>query len=469
MSREPFQFEAGQTLDGYQLLVPLAAGSASRVWVVRRRAPLEFEGLVALRIPSAPVPNPRDYERKLSLEASLASRIRHPNVAQYFELVRHQNRSCLVMEWIEGRSVAELFDEAWQTREMSIGLGVQVAIQACRALRAVHETRGFDGRALDWVHGDVSPHNLIVDTAGTLKLVDFGVAQVDDARSATENSERASFVAPEVARGERVDVRADVFSLGAVLYLLTTGWRPYPRASGSRQLAASRSDDSLILPSNLVQSYPKALENVVLRALAPHRDERFRSMTELLDELVHAFPGHASESDVAALLDDVYGEAILSDRARVDDALERYSATRTAPNTLSPSYVTTQSPERPSARPRGPGRLGLVAAALAFAAAFASTIGLSFTNLSRPSAAAAPTPTASSSAPSVDLPSAQGAPPKTAGLASTERPALVDTPFSDKRAPGQRAAPARSTSPARAIPQPVRKKATDSIFRRYGI
>jgi serine/threonine protein kinase len=393
----------------------------------------------------------------------------------------------LIMEWIEGRSVGELFAEAWQTRKVSIGLGVQIAIQACRALRAVHDTPGFDGRALGWVHGSVSPQNLMVDIAGTLKLVDLGIVQVNDTRNASADPRRASFVAPEMARGERVDLRADVFSLGAILYLLTTGWHPSDAARGSDRSATNRPHASPILPSDVVQGYPRALENVVLRALAPQRDQRFRSTSELLDELVRAFPGYASENDVAELLHELCGDAVLSDRATLNDALERYSATgpsdtdrldanrptrsatKTGPNTLAPSYVTTQSPDRSKVVPPGPGRLGLVAAAMAFVVAFASTIALSYTRNSRRSVAAAAT-VAESHLPRRGVsPPAQSAPPRATDQPHAEHPEPAAATASEKLAPAPRAAPARSTPSTDEPLKPRRETASDSILRRYGI
>jgi serine/threonine protein kinase len=380
------------------------------------------------------------------------------------------------MEWIEGRSVAELFAEAWQTREVSIGLGVQIAMQACRALRAVHDTPGFDGRALGWVHGSVSPKNLMVDTAGTLKLVDLGIAQADETRNASADPRRASFVAPEMARGERVDLRADVFSLGAILYLLTTGWHPSDAARGSDRSASNRPHGAPILPSDVVQGYPRALENVVLRALAPQRDQRFRSTSELLDELVRAFPGYASEHDVAELLHESCGDAILSERATVNDALERYSATgpsdtdlrldanrpmtsttKTGTNTLAPSYVTTQSLDRSKVVAPGPGRLGLVAAVI------------SYTRISQRSVAAEATVAESHTPRRGVSPSAQSAPSRATDQPHAEHAEPAAATASEKPAPAPRVAPARPTPSTDEPPKPGRETASDSILRRYGI
>jgi serine/threonine protein kinase len=418
--------------------------------------------------------DPHDYERKLSLEYQLASRIRHPNVARYIELVQYRDRSSLIMEWIEGRSVAELFAEGWQTSEIAVGLGVQVVLQALRALRAVHDTNGFDGRSLGWVHGDVSPHNLMVDTTGTVKLVDLGIARVHDARTHGEATLRASFVAPELARGERVDRAADVYSLGAILYLLTTGWHPYAGAAGPVE---RRDEPPLILPSSIVHGYPDALERLVLRALAPQREHRFQSTAEMFDELIRAFPRYASQGDIAKLLHEVFGDAIVRDRTRVDEAREHHSETHASEgdptpstkttNTLAPSYVTTELADRSRNVASQAGRFGLVAAA--FVVAFVATIALSLSGSMRRSVSAArslsdPHPSARQAV----SPRNQSAHPNHDVSAPADRSEQPASPASARPAPALGALPTKS-APTRAPQRAPRQKESDSIVRRYGI
>lgn len=362
MRKESFQLRPGQVFDRYELLLLVATGGTSQIWAARLRGTRGFEKLVALKTLATPGRENPELERALWHEARLASRIQHPNVAQYFDLIEHEGVLCSTMEWIDGESLSTLLRGSARAGGLPMGLAVQIVVQACKGLQAAHELCGPDGQPVGLVHCDVSPQNLMIDTSGTLKLIDFGIAKVLRARADSDG----------------------LFSLGVLLYLLTTGRHPFGAGHSTDKLRAICSAEPVIPPSTICERYPRGLSRVVLRALSPEPAQRFQSAAELLAELVSAFPGHASEVELAHFLRKVCGSSLANRRALVNDALRRSSAAvssrtgsdpellgETTPDTLSPAALAVRPIQVPAAPRWRSVRLALISGVLAFAGAFA--------------------------------------------------------------------------------------------------
>lgn len=450
MRREQLSFEQGQTIDRYQLLLPVETGGAWRAWAARLRGTLGFEKLVTLRVPTGP--GSLEQERWLWQEARLASRLQHPHVVQYLDVVKHDGLSCLITEWVHGRSLAGLLRDAPAAGAIPLGVAVQVILQALRGLQAVHGLAGPNGRPLGLVHGDLSPHSLVIDTAGTVKLVELGLAglRTERPRPHAGTELLPSFAAPELARRESADLRADIFSLGVMLHLLTTGEHPAPPKAA---------------PTRLAHGYPSALEKVVLRALAPERELRFQSAAEMLEQLVLAFPGYASEEELARLLRHRCGGSLARERRRIDEALAQCpvtvrrparqnlaSASEITPDSLSPSHLTLSSAEPVATAPWKSRHRTLFVASAVFVASFVLTLVFSSSspNPPSPSAAAPNGPVAHPAAPvATPLPESAPAssPIRTVPAPPTSEPSASAEPFG---APG---VPQPATSAARPLPR----------------
>jgi len=315
----------GQRLDRYELLCPIAQGGMASVWVARMQGVHGFQKLVAIKtILAEHAADPR-YEAMFLDEARLIANIHHPNVAEILDLGSHDSLLYLVLEWIEGDSLALLERSAARNkRPIPLPVGLRIVARMCAGLNAAHELSDRNGRPLNVVHRDVSPQNVLVSLTGEVKLIDFGIAKALDQRghdtSAGVLKGKIAFMSPEQAHGQRLDGRADIWSAGVVLYQLLSGELPF---RGENQLetlhliAARRRAPA-------IPGLPTVLQKLLDRMLEPDRDQRIGSAAELEAELerVAAQFSPVTTRDVAAVVQEHLGRRVASRRATIDTALQ---------------------------------------------------------------------------------------------------------------------------------------------------
>jgi serine/threonine-protein kinase len=295
----------------------------SRVWAARLRGTRGFQKVVALKTLLANGAEGLALEQMLLDEARHAAAIQHPNVAQYLDVGEHEGVLFLVMEWLDGESLACLIRNARKTCGIPLGVAVEIVAQACKGLHAAHELKDDAGHALGLVHCDVSPQNVMLTSSGAAKLIDFGVARATRGAGSGTNivTGKMSFMAPEQIRGRDFDRRADLFSLGIVLYLLGTGQHPFPGKTPREIMHSIRVGDSLRPPSEALAGFPEALEQVILRALAHHPDARYATAAEMLAALVQAAPERADEPELATFVERVCASELDNKRRAITRAL----------------------------------------------------------------------------------------------------------------------------------------------------
>jgi serine/threonine-protein kinase len=297
----------------------------AQVWAARMRGTRGFQKLVAIKTLAAEDALVDRLEPMLLAEAQLAAQIHHPNVAQYLDLGERAGMLFVVMEWVDGESLTHIIKRAAQRGGVPLAISAQIVAQACNGLHGAHELRDGRGDSLGLVHCDVSPHNIMVSATGAVKIIDFGIAKA--ARGAPMEGHdgmvagKLAFMAPEQARGENVDRRADIFSLGIILYLLTTGRHPFGSGTAQETLERILRDSPVIPPCAADPRYSPALQRVVMRALEHDREKRFASAAEMLYELGAAVD-LAHEIEVGAFIDELCHETLVERRARVNEALD---------------------------------------------------------------------------------------------------------------------------------------------------
>jgi serine/threonine protein kinase len=232
-------------------------------------------------------------------EARIAARLHHPNVVQVYEFGRADHGYFLAMELVEGCDLAGLLRAhagaslplpavAWVFQELLEGLGY------------VHHLADGRGQALGLVHRDVSPHNVLLGRAGEVKLADFGIATAT-ARAHDEGVKgKFAYMAPEQARGERLDARADLYAVGAMLYEALAGRRAQPARASEAMLDAARR--GAVEPLAEVAPWvDPALAAVVGRAVSPDPEERFPDASAFREALAEAMFVVGAAPDRAAV------------------------------------------------------------------------------------------------------------------------------------------------------------------------
>ncbi|MEZ4258611.1 MAG: serine/threonine-protein kinase [Polyangiaceae bacterium] len=284
---EPSDFGAlrpGSKLGRYELLIPVARGGMARVWAARQHGQRGFTKLVAVKTILPHLAREEEFERMFLDEARIASGVHHPNVCEIYELGDERGTLYMAMEWVSGDSFSRVLRTSGKTEPVEPRVAARVIADACAGLHAAHELVDENNRHMGVVHRDLSPHNILITGDGVAKVADFGVAkalgQLHEATSAGQLKGKISYMAPEQVTGAEVDRRSDVFSLGCVLYESTTGQKPF-KGDGDHQVMHALLQGDVTPPSQIIRSYPQALERIVLRALSPQALLRFPTAEQM--------------------------------------------------------------------------------------------------------------------------------------------------------------------------------------------
>ncbi len=293
-------------LGRYELLMRVGMGGMATVWAARLRGSRGFQKMVALKTILPRLSADPQYERLFLAEARLTGQVRHPNVAQIFDLGEDNGILFLAMEWIDGVSMSELLRAAKDSGvEIPLWVAIRIATQAAAGLHAAHELRGADGELLGLVHRDVSPQNILVSFDGITKVIDFGIAKalhdgITDVTHSLALRGKVGYLAPEQIAGAAADRRADVFAMGIVLYMLTTGVHPF-ESRGPLATLNKITGEPVTPPSTYRPDYPHELEAAVLKCLEKDPARRFATCDELVWVLESSFASdlRATDRDVA--------------------------------------------------------------------------------------------------------------------------------------------------------------------------
>jgi eukaryotic-like serine/threonine-protein kinase len=264
----------GEVIAGrYELLELIGKGGMSSVYKAHDRL---LDRQIAVKILHPHFTEDEEYVERFRREARAVAQLSHPNIVTVIDRGEDEGRQYIVFEYVEGENLKQLLE---RTGAMPVRDTLLLALQMARALAFAH------GRGL--VHRDVKPQNVLLNADGQAKMTDFGIARSVDVQGVTITGTvlgTSEYIAPEQARGERVDAQTDVYSLGVVLYELLVGGVPY---EGETFVTVALKHVNEPVPPVLERrpDVPPRVALAVERAMAKSPVERFSSMQELVDEL----------------------------------------------------------------------------------------------------------------------------------------------------------------------------------------
>lgn len=250
-----------------------------------------FEKAVAIKRLLPHLSDDAEFLTRFVDEAKIASTLTHGNIVPVFDMGKVEGQYFLAMDYIDGVDLRSLLaDCRANDQRMPTGFALFIASEVCKGLAYAHSRSDGDGEALQIVHRDVSPSNILLSRSGEVKIVDFGIASARSRLSRTVTGElkgKLAYMSPEQARGTRVDARSDLFSLGAVLYEMLAGARPFEGDSDMEILGRVQRGEHTHI-SKQAPHLDKEVCGIVEKALAVAPDKRYASAEEMHVALVHA-------------------------------------------------------------------------------------------------------------------------------------------------------------------------------------
>lgn len=292
----------------YELLEKIATGGMAEVFRARVRGIAGFEKILVIKKLAERLAVNKEFTDLFIDEARIAVQLQHPNIVQVFELDEVSGQFYMAMEYVQGLDLSRLLLRGRSLGPLPIQLALFMAGEVLKALSFAHGRKDEGGRPLHIVHCDVSPQNVLISSAGEVKLTDFGISRAAFQASSRHEVVRGkhAYMSPEQVDGKLLDARTDLFSLGVVLYEALTGRRLFKARTKDETLERVRRAE-VPSPRAYRPELSEDLEWLLLKALARAPEDRFQSASEMIDDLsaVIVREGHrATNNDLAAYVRD---------------------------------------------------------------------------------------------------------------------------------------------------------------------
>jgi len=300
----------------------LAVGGMAEVYLGRQSGPAGFSKPVVIKRILPHLANDDRFIRMFLDEARLAARLHHPNIVHIYELGDVGGAYFIAMEYVPGHSLAKLLARARAGgKTIPWPVAARIVSKVCGGLEYAHAFKDEEGKPLRLVHRDVSPDNVLVTPEGAVKMIDFGVARAASTESGRQQGVikgKFAYMSPEQVMGKRLDGRSDIFSLGIVLYELTTLQRPFGDADDLNAVEAIVHEPH-VSPESLVPGYPPELATIVEKALQKNRTRRYGKARDLerdLERFISERKAYVSDREIGQLA----GELIAAEPLPPDSA-----------------------------------------------------------------------------------------------------------------------------------------------------
>jgi serine/threonine protein kinase len=265
----------GTTVGGCEILEVIGQGGMGVIYKARQ---VSLDRIVAMKVLASHLAENTDFVQRFQREARAVAKINHPNILSVYDVGEEQHVNFMIMELIEGQSLAQTLKEhngilPWEE-------GTDLIVQSARGLEAA--------QASGIVHRDIKPENLMLTKKGVIKVSDFGLAKDENTVTMTESMMGTpAYMSPEQCDGKVIDGRSDVYSLGGTFYRLITGHLPF-EADTAMSMMFRHKHEALIAAHEVVKSIPPSISAVITKMMAKKREQRYQTMTDVLDAIDQA-------------------------------------------------------------------------------------------------------------------------------------------------------------------------------------
>lgn len=264
----------GRVLDGrYEILEEVGNGGMA---VVYKAKDFDTGAIVAVKILREEYLDNEEFCRRFRNESRAIALLNHPNIVKIFDVCNSPTLQYIVMEYIDGISLKDYIE---QQRVVRVKEAVHFTTQILRALMQAH-SKGI-------VHRDIKPQNIMLLSNGQIKVTDFGIARLSTSRTSTITDKAIGsvhYIAPEQARGANTDARADLYSVGVMLYEMLTGKLPF-EANSAVSVAVMQLQADPKMPREINPSIPVGLEEITMQAMQKDPAKRYQSAAEMLEDI----------------------------------------------------------------------------------------------------------------------------------------------------------------------------------------
>ena len=365
-SSQSSEVQPGEQIGRYTVVRRLAVGGMAEIYLARHEGLKGFSKLVVIKRVLPGLQHTEKFVAMFLDEGRLAARLSHPSIAQTFELGEHEGSFHIVMEYVPGESLNRLVKRAaLDGKPVPLGAQLRVAMQVLEALDYAHELKGDHGDWLKVVHRDVSPTNVIVTYHGGVKLLDFGIARASIHEHHTQIGTvkgKGGYMSPEQALAVPVDHRTDIYAVGSLLYLLTTGAGPFDGQDDVFAMMRAAVEARFPKPSARAAGISPQLEAIILKAMSQRADDRYPTAGVMLAEL-EAFAASQrlfpSARELTLYMRQLFPERVelarsfdqLPDEAVVAKLAESFSRVDSAEIISTPTRLARRPVSKPDERP----------------------------------------------------------------------------------------------------------------------
>ncbi len=314
-----------ETFGKYYLVDKIATGGMAEIFKAKTYSHGGFENLLVIKRILSHLGENEDFVEMFIDEAKVSVALQHANIVRIYDFGKILDNYFIAMECVEGKDVRALLRKLSRARRfLPIEFAAYIAHEVCKGLDYAHRKTDLQGNLIGIVHRDISPSNILLSYEGDIKIADFGIAKAESNAYNTKDGVlkgKFEYMSPEQARGEPIDQRSDVFSLGIILYEMLTGRRLFKTDSETATLEKIKAVD-IEPPSALNARVPVRLEVIVMRALARDRNQRYQSAREMQDDLLEfLFPAtpDVTRQSCARFMQDIFTEEIEQERQRLEE------------------------------------------------------------------------------------------------------------------------------------------------------